>query len=65
MKTYSIKEIIDEFLPKGTPQTELHDFKMEIFEKLYNILVTSNSIKDPKEKSDHLYNNVEELIKNI
>lgn len=65
MKTYSIKEIIDECLPKGTPQRELHDFKMEIFEKLYNILVTSNSIKDSKEKSDYLYNNVEELMKNI
>lgn len=65
MKIYSLEEVTDEFLPKETPERELHDFKIDIVTKLKKILNGHKYVHTTEGKVHYFNRELKELIDKI
>lgn len=65
LKVYSLEEIKDEFLPEGTAERKLLDFKLEMVSKLQNLLDQYKNIYTSKDQVAYLTKEIKELIDSI
>ena len=65
LKVYSLEEVKNESLPKGTSERELYDFKIEIIEKLHKILKGHKFVHTDSGKITYFTHNIKKLIDQI
>lgn len=61
----TLEELTDILLPKGTPERECHDIKLDIIKRLGKILGKSKFYKTDIEKINYLQKSIQQLIISI